>query len=383
MTKLLTTFLVTLMLFSMAWARSGASPFPFPRFRVGETFGHAIPLHRHFPSVLAKINTLVEPYEVAAVHRFSQSIFDQPQEKSGLLYSCRGGFLDIAHVRQAADLTAWFYHQIKQRVSQPSSEGLTITLPEEAARRQLELSRELLLLDPQNEHTEVLFIEIAAQATEQLGFWHEAWSWFDYRAVFLYNERHSAFSPEDLYSNALGIHLAMRALAQDSDRYEENMNTLMKEYMTLLQAQPSSHNQAAFEAIEGESSEAWWNKNLGITETTRVSKRYLQTEAEYKPWLVEFDSSPCSPFVEPYNVQLPRTLASAELIKTPFRYVLAFENDSTLPLWPKDFPREVDQSHISLVVNRIREQMRREIHPMVFHHSANVSSSVRTALLDR
>jgi hypothetical protein len=57
------------------------------------------------------------------------------EENNALLYTCRGGFIDIAHVRDNADWTLF----LSATIARASLTGATIELPSEGGARRLRL----------------------------------------------------------------------------------------------------------------------------------------------------------------------------------------------------------------------------------------------------
>src|SRR5262249_26361243 len=118
-------------------------------------------------------------------------------EKSGILYTCRGGFIDIAHVRDNADRTLYFASQIGRM---PATGG-TISLADEGGIRRIVVHP----LDDEIVRRRGLR-EVVTQLAEWLDFqasiWHEIATWYRWSST-RFSEQPSAFSPEDLYSNLL------------------------------------------------------------------------------------------------------------------------------------------------------------------------------------
>jgi hypothetical protein len=120
-------------------------------------------------------------------------------ERNGLVFTCRGGFIDTAHVRDYADWTIYFASKLFEQLPY----GTTIELPNEAGKRRVVLER----IDPEflRGHDPVsLTMAIAQWLAFQLSIWHEIATWYGWAAIPGYPEKLSAFSPEDLYSNVLG-----------------------------------------------------------------------------------------------------------------------------------------------------------------------------------
>jgi hypothetical protein len=120
-------------------------------------------------------------------------------EASGILYTCRGGFIDIAHVRDNADRTLYLVSQIGRL----AATGGTIPLTGEGAERRIVLQR----LDPRLVRAYGLR-EVITSLAERLSFqafiWHEITTWYGWSST-PFSERPWGFPLEDLYSNLVGV----------------------------------------------------------------------------------------------------------------------------------------------------------------------------------
>src|SRR5215831_6786687 len=120
-------------------------------------------------------------------------------EVSGILYTCRGGFIDIAHVRDNADRTLFLAAQ----VGRLATTGGTINVTGDGAKHRIILKP----LDPQLARKfglREVVVSLAEWLNIQAGIWHEIATWYGWAST-PFSERPSAFSPEDLYSNLVGM----------------------------------------------------------------------------------------------------------------------------------------------------------------------------------
>ncbi|NJN40673.1 MAG: DUF4056 domain-containing protein [Gammaproteobacteria bacterium] len=94
-------------------------------------------------------------------------------EASGILYTCRGGFVDIAHVRDNADRTFYLAAQIGRM---PATGG-TISLSDEGGARHVIVHP----LDPKLVHAHGLRTVVTGLAEWvdfQASIWHEIATWY-------------------------------------------------------------------------------------------------------------------------------------------------------------------------------------------------------------
>lgn len=111
-------------------------------------------------------------------------------EQDGLLYTTRGGFIDIAHVRDTADMTLYLFSHIWPQLGQAQ----TIELSQELAKRQITL---FAFTPPQDEAERfTLAAYLSSYLAFQVAAWHEIAQWYGFESVPGFSEGISAFSPE-------------------------------------------------------------------------------------------------------------------------------------------------------------------------------------------
>jgi hypothetical protein len=202
-------------------------------------------------------------------------------EENGLVYTCRGGFIDLAHVRDYADWTAF----LARRLEATLRTGVALELPEEGARRFVFLTAvDRKLVSQVGHHT--LAVLLAQWLAFQLSLWHETATWYGWSSLDLLPERASAFSPEDLYSNLLGIHLAGYAIqsgdAETEGDFNRAMDQAIRDVLPLLGAMPAEATRRALDAVEGH----WWNSGERLPSKRLVLRRSMDLGPEISPWRV-------------------------------------------------------------------------------------------------
>ncbi len=185
-------------------------------------------------------------------------------ERNGIAYTCRGGHIDIAHVRKAADCAGYLAAVILGHLERGQT-SLQCKL--------IEPSVYFVALTPPPDWDcldEVERERIARQVSSRLGrylaftalTWHEILTWFGYRPRPHVSEFPSAFSWEDTYSNLLGIHIAAAALDDRSSAFGEAVTRALQQQLEELGGQPADVARQAAEAVRG----AWYSANwLGTT----------------------------------------------------------------------------------------------------------------------
>ncbi len=245
-----------------------------PRLRVSDYFGS--PAGMRFP----------DPEDLGR-----HCLDDCRDEKLGLVYTCRAGFIDIGHLREAADRTHYLaqitYQNLMRsntnfsyRVIEPSRYYITLGYPNDWK-------------DLPRQDKEALAWEISTQLGQYLAhtslIWHEILTWYGFSSAGVFPENISAFSFEDPYSDVLGTHLAAKVLRDrqcfyEEAAYEEAMMALIDETLKELGAQPPKTAKQAAKKIKGD-----WYKG-GYYFFVEMKKRNLDIgldDGVVTPWQVQ------------------------------------------------------------------------------------------------
>ena len=188
-------------------------------------------------------------------------------ESNGLIFTSKGGFIDTAHVRDAADFTYYLYQQIYQHLGS----DYRITLPTELRKRFIRLNKSKQTLTYRER--QAIIIELAALLAFRLAQWHEIAQWFGYESIAGFPEFVSAFSPEDLYSNMLGAITAKQVLEQQPDLspsgFSQAMTDAFKEQLGSVSAEETKYH---IQQLNGQ----WWDHNTRLPQKWVVLKRDYQ-----------------------------------------------------------------------------------------------------------
>lgn len=197
-------------------------------------------------------------------HKYYDGLF----EKNGIVYTCRGGHIDIAHLRIAADYTRYLYNRTKQCLLKTDRQ-FSFKLNVEPSRYYIRLTYPKNWKDlpaPQKEQiAEDVALELGQYLTFTMVTWHEVLTFFGYKSMAFLPEFASAFSWEDNYSNLLGIRLAAEAIRDGSQDYDVAMTALIKAQMEHLGIVSASEAHAAAEAMRG----IWFEGNILVTMKVR------------------------------------------------------------------------------------------------------------------
>jgi hypothetical protein len=197
---------------------------------------------------------------------------------SGIVYTCRGGFVDIAHVRDNADRTLYLAAQI----GRIAATGGTIPIVGEGAERRIvvrPLDKGLVRTYGLRE----VVTRLAEWVDFQAGIWHEIATWYGWAST-PFSERPSAFSPEDIYSNLVGAKIAgviiRRHQTSSEIEYNRAVTAVLRDALVKLGPLPSDATRRAFEYLDG----IWWDSTKRVPDNQLVRHRNFDLGPRLYPW---------------------------------------------------------------------------------------------------
>ncbi len=207
------------------------------------------------------------------------------RESNGIVYTCRGGFIDTAHLRDYADLTAYLAPQIRSRLD----DGGDIVLADQGGTRTVRVRPLPRALAPRAVAGERDSFAIAAAewVTFELSVWREIATWYGHETVPPWPERISSFSIEDLYSNLLGTRLAGALLATQTFRDEPEYDSAMSAWIdAALDALGVVSQQSAADAMKAVAG-VWWDPERRVPDWKVLRRRKFDIDGTVPPWLIE------------------------------------------------------------------------------------------------
>ena len=217
-------------------------------------------------------------------------------EKNGMVYTGRGGFIDIGHLRESADRTKYISElayenllknktQFSFRVVEPANFFVSIQYP-----------RNWDSLADKEKITKDVSISIGQYCAQATTVWHEIITWFGYKSSGIFSENISSFSWEDPYSDLLGTILAAQALKDSVQKYDDAITKLIHDELINLGAQPPAVGEQAMEKIRGK----WFKGEYYFFVT--MNKRNFDIGLDdgfITPWLIEGVCPDCEPLPKP------------------------------------------------------------------------------------
>jgi hypothetical protein len=167
-------------------------------------------------------------------------------EGNGIVYTRRGGFIDLGHLRDLADWTAYLHSLIMDN----RGTAIDVVLGKEGGIKKLRIEA------PANfsYHDAAL---LAGRIAYDLSVWHEIATWYGASSVPFVPERYSSFSIEDDYSNQLGILCGVKAILSD-EPYNDAMTQIIRHTIDSLGVVSSIEE--TLQAMELVNGRWWWNE---------------------------------------------------------------------------------------------------------------------------
>jgi hypothetical protein len=304
-------------------------------------------------------------YDSGAMTRSSQAGTSgfRHREGNGLLYTCRGGFIDTAHVRDYVDWTAYLASALARNLST----GTTIEFPDEGGRRRI--VSQPIDQDAIDRHG---LARIAAPMAQWIGFqlsiWHEIATWFGWSWTKTFPETASSFSPEDLYSNALGVKLFGALVPRSSARTEHLFNSTVDSWLAaVLEHLDPVSKSVGIEAMRSVD-QHWWDSSRRLPDKELTLRRNFDIDDQITPWLVTAGLAPeslreiCGDDPRPVTISIPDGIMG---LKFSDWVSLQIEVDDSLAAQAPftEIGRSVTQADFPRIIEAIREQNREEFGP--------------------
>lgn len=214
-------------------------------------------------------------------------------EGNGIVYTKLGGFIDLGHLRDQADWTAYLYSIILINKKQGK---VKLNLGIEGGKKTISvyLSKTMDSLDA---------IYLAGKIAYDLSVWHEISTWFGASYVPFVPERYSSFSVEDIYSNLMGVTLGIEALKSNLP-YEEAMTIFLAD--KLKQMEVVKTEKETYDAMEA-TRNIWWTREKSLPSRKILIRHQCEAYPGASPWLI-----PSYDTINPYRLVLIESTKNGE-----------------------------------------------------------------------
>lgn len=224
---------------------SGCHQSDQPKFRLGSFFGSPMGM------------TFTDPNNLG-----NHNVDRGKDEKTGMLYTCKGGFIDLGHLREGIDRTAYLTNITKENLMQGKTEFNFEIIEPSLYWVKIEFPNdwEGKSEDSKSKIIQEVSIYLGQYFAHTSMIWHEIITWYGYSSTGIFPEHISSFSWEDTYSDILGTSLAVEALLTDADNFNPTITKLIDRTMQELDVQPPAVAKHAAEQIKGE----WFSGSMYI-----------------------------------------------------------------------------------------------------------------------
>lgn len=260
-------------------------------------------------------------------------------EGNGVIYTRQGGFIDMGHMRDQADWTAFLYSLFQHERDKGMVER---DLGYEGGHKRLKVLLPTHLCDDD-------VVMLAGRIAYDLSVWHEIATWYGVSSVPMVPEQFSSFSPEDPYSNLLGVILGMKAV-QSNLPYDEAMTSLIGEKLAALDV--VNTEQETIDAMEAVR-EVWWTRSRRFPSSKIVMLREATPYDSIYPRLIPSDEKLIS---LPQVLTLPQTTLTGDSLVNLYEYSIALNQKFPVKrVFPGTKDRVITQHDFDILLEDINK----------------------------
>ena len=284
------------------------------------------------------------------------SYYFNPFEVDGILYTCKGGHIDLTHVRWNADYTRYAIKKTRKTLMK-KGKGFSFNLTWELSTHKFRFSYpenwDSLSRDEKEKIADEVAYEIGPYIAFNATLWHEILTWFGVHFAGFEPEFNSAFSWEDVYSNLLGTKLAIEALRDTDHSYDTAMTLAIDRDIEMLGAKSKSTAIKLTEAMRGK----WFKGYFNVT-TIKKNMDIGLDDGYITPTLIPG----ICPGAQPASLPVPTTniLTKYGLSMTYQIYPREFERGKIFKVAYQNEKRKgpyvVPAKHYPLIMAHIRKQ---------------------------
>jgi hypothetical protein len=189
-------------------------------------------------------------------------------EGTGMLYTLRGGHIDLAHVRGPADQSKQAYERAYSCIVN-GKKSFTVKPAWERITNKVQFDYPANWDKTPKAQREKIAHEIALKIAPLVGYnsslYHEMLTWKGAKFFLIEPELKSSFSWEDIYSNAMGAWVATDALAKaDGVGFNRTFTRLLDQELQRLQVVSKAKAEKITQSVEGKwyTSSSLMKKNM-------------------------------------------------------------------------------------------------------------------------
>jgi len=284
--------------------------------------------------------------EVTSIDKIGDHHFlGSMSENNGIVYTRRGGFIDLGHMRDQADWTAYLFALMQQ---EKGLGCINLKLAYEGGEKQLSISVPAGISDDD-------LVLLAARMAYDISIWHEIATWFGVSSVPLVSEQFSSFSVEDGYSNLLGVHLGMEAIKSKLP-FEKAMTKLVGDKLKqLLVVGTEKETLDAMEAVR----EIWWTRDALMPSNRIQIARQTTTYDSIFPRLIPVDALLIK---RREALIIPAVTSKGDFLNHLYDFSIKLNFKFPVKkIFPGEMVQTVTQHHFMTMVEYIEAQLKNDI----------------------
>ncbi len=263
------------------------------------------------------------------------------REGTGTIYTNRGGFIDIGHVRDQIDWTRYLYTTI---LNSRGKGEVILQLGKEAGRKNLYLN-----VPEQLDRSDCMLL--AGKITYDLSLWHEISTWFGASAIPLIPEKFSSFSVEDVYSNLLGIHIGMKTLYSELPFNDAATKLIGSTLDSLDVVKTAKETYDAYDAVHNK----WYTNKKRIPRTNVTLRRDPDVLNSSRPWIVPDKTNAIGDSIV---LEVPLLNSEGELLTDFYQFTIDLNRRFPVEeLFPSNPNRRINQDDFGVLLTRIAKDL--------------------------
>jgi hypothetical protein len=283
-------------------------------------------------------------------------------EKNGIIYTCKAGHIDIAHVRKLIDWTAFLAAKIYDNLIKNKAEFTFTTAKPSIYHLNITYPQYWTVLSEQQKEKAArdISIKVGQYAAFTASTWHEILTWFGYKSLRFYTDFPSAFSWEDTFSNVFGSHIAVMALTDSEHEFNEAVTLALDRELEKLGVQSARTAKRASKEVRG----LWFSGDLLFV---NIKKRNFD---------IGLDDGFITPFIVPSLAECEGAEAQAYPVPN-----LAFLSEYGFSVQLKIKPRAWEKDKILRVVYPQAENRSNWIEPDI--HFAPIMDYIKKEAVEK
>ncbi len=264
------------------------------------------------------------------------------KEGTGTIYTQKGGFIDMGHLRDQIDWTRYLYTTI---LHYKGKGKVILPLRNEAGRKTLHLN-----VPEQLSNSDCILL--AGKIAYDLSLWHEISTWYGASTIPFVPEKFSSFSVEDVYSNLLGIHVGMKTLHSKFPFNQAATMIIESTLDSLAVVKTAKETYDAYDAVNNK----WYTNKKRIPSKNITLERELDVLNSSRPWIIL--SHTTDSIGDPVILNVPLINTEGELLTNFYQFTIdpnyRFPVEEIFPDRESNF---INQDDFGVLLSRINDEL--------------------------